>query len=190
MKINFDRFIRDILQDKKKLALAIILIAIFIYVDFFLIWKMQISALKRVNLQIAQIKIGLNNLKSDLAQMSQSGSRIAVSKTKKSIFEDQISWLIEEIYKLGKANNVGLVQLRPGGDVAKEGITTSPGLKATPFLLSLELSSGYHQLVRFIEALESHPVFLSMNSLGIERDKKDIFVQQVKLTLITYVSKR
>jgi hypothetical protein len=189
VKINLEEFIMGVIQDKKKLALVVILIIVFLYVDFFLVWKIQISALKNVNLKITKVKTDLKNFKSDLVQANQSGNKIITSKIKKSIFEDQISWLIEEIYKLSRTNKVELIQIKSTADITRSAALL-PGLKATPFLLTLEATSGYNQLARFIEALESHPVFLAVDSLEIARGGKDIFLQQVKLTLTAYVSKR
>ena len=188
MKIEkIQEAIFKITQDKKKLILVVLCIFIILYLDFSLVLKPQAASLGAVNNKISKIKNGLKNLKTDLARMQASLNKPVALKTKKIISEDQVSWLIEELYKLGTLYNAKISQVRP---IRETKPTPSPIARSLTLLLNLEISCGYHNLVKFLNALENHSVFMAIDELEIRRNEKDIFAQQVKLNLITYVAKK
>lgn len=188
MNIDPRTLISRIVQDKKKSILAIIVGFVILFLDFSLVLKPQVAAVKAINTKIVKIRNDLNSLKIDMAKMQTSLNKASSSKIKKVISEDQKSLLIEEIYKLGSQNNIKILQIRP----AKEEKSKTPVVTAgiLPLLLDVDLSCGYYQLVRFLSAIENDNILMSVNELDIVGNKKNILSHQVKLSLMTYVSKR
>jgi len=60
---------------------------------------------------------------------------------------------------------------------------------ASTFLISIELSSDYHSLGRFINELENSDVLLAVLSLKMISQPLNYFKQRVNLVLVTYVKK-
>jgi hypothetical protein len=75
---------------------------------------------------------------------------------------------------------------------AKEGKPKTPSLVAgfLPISWDIDLSCSYYPLVKFLNALENHSLLISVNELDIVRNEKDILSHKIKLSLMSYVSKR
>jgi hypothetical protein len=61
--------------------------------------------------------------------------------------------------------------------------------KLTALLINLDLLADYHNLGKFIQALEDSPVFMEVQELDISTQLPDYMKQKVTLVLKTYVTK-
>lgn len=164
---------------------------IFIYLDLAFVLKAQTQALGRARPQIAKLKSGLDNLDRDLGRMrdlekKQAGQKQAsLVQVKALVSESEVDSLLEDISGIAKDNNVGIISLekKPYKDEAAQ------AAKFLPLLINLNLSCSYHDLGRFIDALEAGRDFILVAGLVISSGKKDIRLQEAKLTLKTYVTK-
>lgn len=185
MKMKIQEIIIQISQDRKKLLLTVIAACLILYLDFSLVLKSQTAAVKAFNIKVTKLKSELKNLDSDLAKMQDSVDKPDALKDKKIISAGQIHWLIEEIYKLASLHDVKIIQIIPARKtqpVAPGGAASSPYVQ-----LNMELSCGYHPLVKFLNALENHSVIMVVDELEIMRSQKDIFFHLVRSTLNVYI---
>ena len=112
------------------------------------------------------------------------------AQVKKMALPDQMSWIIEEISRLANKQGVKISQIRPerkstGAKSSKESIKQK---NYSLVMFDLELLAGYHQLRKFLAALENHPILMEIEELEIKRGSKDPFEHKVKLELKTYFS--
>ncbi len=194
MKINIQKInvqglqglINKITQDKKKLLLVAMVAIFILYLDCSFVLKSQNAAIKAINIKKAKIKNDLDNLKLDLARMKGPVAK-ATPKTKRIIPGSELSWMIEEIYRLGSEYNVKIVQITPGREAKSAKAGSGTTYLTLPF--NIEVSCGYHSLIKFLKALEAHSVIMAVEELEIIRSQKDIFFHEVKLILNIYVKK-
>jgi Tfp pilus assembly protein PilO len=185
MNINFQSLIVQILQDKKKLALAIMVIVFALYVDLNFILKAQTKAIKSFNHKINQLKNDINSYNLDMNMMQRSGGKPLSTRPKRLLAEGEISWLIEEIYKTSNLYNLKIQQVRPTQAIQHSAAQAKRYLSIP---INIDLYGGYHALVGFIRSLEAQAVIIAVDELEIRRSRKDIFSHEVKLKLNTYVS--
>lgn len=184
-----------IAQDKKNLILAGLVIVIFLYVDFSFILGGQRRAIRAVNAKITGLRAGLQNLEADLKLVEQQQAGLRVGPEKELIAADQIPWVIDEISRLAADKGVRIHQIRPllPRALPERGTARRPAPLAdeekTPALINLELYCGFHQLARFLAALENHSIFLEVAELEISRSDKPMPEQAINLLLRTYVDK-
>lgn len=175
------------MQDKKKLALAVIVLVLLLYVDFNFVLKAQTNAIKSLNTKMAKLKADINSLTLDKNMMQRTQGKTAVSQPKRLIDEGEVSWLIEQIYKTSNLYKVKLRQVRPLSTAR------SAGLRAQNYSvlpINIDLYAGYHALTGFIRSLEQQSVIIKVEELEVRQRSRDIFSHEVKLVLNTYVSKK
>ncbi|MBL7081194.1 MAG: type 4a pilus biogenesis protein PilO [Candidatus Omnitrophica bacterium] len=177
-KINRKDILTKITEDRNKLLLTIFVILVVLCLDFFFGLRPQMRALGAINPKIARLRKDLKNLNSDLIKMQRQETGFMDTEVKKIASSDQIAWVIEEVSRLANEEEVKIFQMKP---VRK--------LPVAKTLIDLEVSAGYHQLGRFLAALENHSIFLEIGTLDIERNNKDPFEHKIRLKLKTYVSK-
>ncbi len=174
--------------DSKKIALIFIISSLFLYLDFSYLLKAQMGWIKKssegivkLNNDIQATEIGLNNMRTIKAQQK----NLPVKKIKKVISDSQLPSLLQEISKLGNANNIRILQIKP----LREPQKAAPGSVFIPVLIGLDLDSGYHSLGKFINDLENNDTFIAVDSFKIEAQPKEVLKHKVSLILKTYVRK-
>lgn len=175
----------------KKYILIGSALLVFIYLDLNFVLKAQTQGLARAGPQIAKLKSNLDNLDRDLGRMrdlkkKQAGqAQSSGVQAKALVLESEVDQLLEDVSGVAKANHADIISLekKPHKDEAAQ------AAKFLPLLVNLNLSCSYHDLGRFIDALEAGRDFISVAGLVILPGKKDIRLQEVKLALKTYVAK-
>ena len=182
------------LNNQKKILIVIFLILI-VYIDSCYILKAQIAGLKSIDPKIARLNTDLANLNRGLENMRLSKSNPAVAPKQKKALpsskilpESQISGLLQEISNAANKFDIKIDQMRPSRQVQKEK-TIIGQEKLIPMLINLDLTSDYHNLGRFIQALENSLVFMSVEEMEISTQLPDYMKQKVTLVLKTYVTK-
>ena len=198
-KLNFQDIKGEILQnlnkisqDRNKLILTVIIIFIFIILDFSFGLKAQIKAIKTINPKIINLAKGFQNIEADLIKMQRQGEGKTVV-AKDVVPADKQAWLIEEISGLANDQDVNISLVRP----VKEAQVTDvvPGQQPpraeqhAVLMIDLEAVAEYHQLGKFLAALENHSIFLQVTKLSIKRSVEKQFKRDIKLRLKTYVGK-
>lgn len=180
-----------IIQDKKKLLLAGFVLLIVLYLDFSLILKSQLKLISRISPRIVRLKEDIKQFNLDLAKMQEAGKKSEIFAMQVIRSEGEIPGLLEKITLLANQQNVRILEIKPGKEKleAKTGRTTPALGGFSPFLIDLNLSCGYHNLGRFLASIERNAVFFEVAALEIKRSAKEAFLQEVRLTLKSYVGK-
>jgi Tfp pilus assembly protein PilO len=182
------------LYSDKRIILGVVICVLAVYLDYTLILKRQFRTAATLKTKIIQLKKDLAVFGQDLKNMQEFKNKQAASdlgqdaRMQKLISEDKISVLLEDISNLATKFDIKIIQVKPNRlSVAQE---KNPLLvKFTAFLISLDLLCDYHNLGKFISALEQGSVFISLENLRISQGQTDYLTQRVSLTLKTYVRK-
>ncbi len=189
-KINRINLIEKFALDNKKIVLILIISSVLLYLDINFLFKAQMNGVKKSGVELVRVKNDLKNLEIGLRNMQDVKSRQKnlsqdKVKAKKIIFESQVALLLQDISKIGNANNIKILQIKPSREAQK----VSAQGKFSPVSISLDLICGYHNLGKFINALENNQAFISVEGLKIEAQPQDVLRQKVSLMLKTYVKK-
>ncbi len=184
--------LNNIQLDKQKKVLIVIFAVFIAYADTNYILKAQLAGLKSLTPQISSLENDLKNLNRDLENMRAAKGNPAleagkaVNKPAKLITESRVSGLLQDISSAANKFDVKIIQIRPSRETGKSVI---PGDKFTAILINLDLISDYHNLGKFINNLESSPVFMGVAELKISTRMPDYLKQKVSLVIRTYASK-
>ncbi len=185
----------NIQLDKQKKILIIIFVVLFTYVDLNYVLKAQTNGLKSADTKIARLNSDLTKLNKDLASMRLANTSAASKaektslKSSKLLAENQISGLLQDIASSANKFNVKIFQIRPNREV-QANTNSAPGQdKLTGYLINLDLICDYHNLGRFINALENSLVYMGIQELKIVTQLPDYMKQKVTLVVKTYVIK-
>lgn len=184
--------LKNIQLNTQKKTLIVIFFILIAYVDSAYILKAQRGGLKSLDQRVARSKKELADLNSGLENMrafkNKSGLAQKVPKSSRILSEKQVSELLEEISNTANKFNIKISQIWPSRQAQKG--KTAPGQgNLTSQLINLDLVSDYHNLGRFIQALEDSPVFMGVQDLEINAQLPDYMKQKVSLVLKTYVTK-
>ena len=184
----------DIQLDKQKKILIVIFFVLIAYLDMNFIFKAQMAGLNSLEPKIARIEKDLANLNRDLESMRAAKDKPrmtwqkAVIKSSKIISESQISGVLQDISKEANKFDIKISQIHPGREVKT--VKPAAGMdKFIPYLINLDLVCDYHNLGKFINALENFPVFVGVEELKISTQLPDYMKQKADLVLKTYVTK-
>jgi len=183
--------------DNKKALLIIAIALLFVYLDYAFVLKLQLRNLKNSGPNIQKLKNDLSDLSLQLARMQEAKAKQqqtkqdALAKAKKFIREEEIPSLLEDISGAAKENNIELIQIKPlHRRQAALNTREAAAEKFNPILISLSLSCGYHELVRFLSNLEGREVFIAVEELEVSARQKDYLKHKVTLTLKAYAEKK
>ncbi|MDD5120512.1 MAG: type 4a pilus biogenesis protein PilO [Candidatus Omnitrophica bacterium] len=184
----------NIQLDNQKKILIVIFCVLIVYVDLSFILKAQVSGLKSLDPKIARIEKDIANLNRDLESMRVSKDKQSVrlekapAKSSKILSENQISGLLKDISRQANKFDIMISQIRPSYEV-KTAKTSGVSDKFIPYLINLDLVCDYHNLGKFINALEHSQVFMGVSELKISTQLSDYMKQKVSLVIKTYVTK-
>jgi Tfp pilus assembly protein PilO len=194
--MTMTELLNNILQDKKKLLLAGVLVFILFYFDLTVILKMQIGSVRTMGSKITKLKNDLTTFENDLKRMQEVKSKNTHSsgneakKIKKVISEDQVPALLEKISNLANQNNVLVAQIKPSRDTSKvKQDKNALSEKLGAFLIDMNISASYHNLGRFVSGLENDEVLMGLQSIKINAKQQDYLRQNINLLIRAYVKK-
>ena len=194
-KLSALRALERLELDNKKIILIILFSVFVLYLDINFVFKNQLQALEKIEPVIVGLKKDLENLKSDLGKMQElKKKQIEPSqkalKAKKIIPSEQLASLLQNLSDIANKNDVKIEQIKPVKDTQISKQDKLPGMdKFQPVLITLGLTSDYHNLGKFINDIESGQIFISVESAKITSQQADFFKQKVNLVLKTYVKK-
>ncbi|MFH1281366.1 MAG: type 4a pilus biogenesis protein PilO [Candidatus Omnitrophota bacterium] len=180
--------------DNQKKILIVIFFVLIAYVESNFILKAQRAGLSRLDVKIVKLNTDLLNLNRGLEEMRTSKSKFAlpgqkeITRSSRILLESQVSELLQEISNVANKFNIKISQIRPIRQAQKEKSAIGQD-KLSLVLINLDLVCDYHNLGRFIQALENSSVFMGVQGLDISTQLPDYLKQKVKLVLKTYVTK-
>ncbi len=199
--IDIATLTNKLIADKKKLLLAVLIVLVFLYVDFAYILKAQMQGFSATNKKVAKVSKDLDALNKDIKNMQivkiklADGEKKAVSKEKTILSENQITSLLQDIEGIEQKSGMEIVQMKHGtvtaGSAKKKGqVAAEPALgQLIPYDISLDINGDYHHLGAFINEIENAQVFVLVQGIKISPSVNDVTKQKISLTLKTYVKK-
>jgi len=194
-KIKNIKILNQLDLDNKKIMLIALVSAIVFYIDINFIFMAQLKGFNKAQTEITRIKKDINNFKAESKKIKELESKQvspkAGLKEKRIITEAQFASLLQDISKIANNNEVKILQLKP----FRQSLPANQDAKVkalgsfTPFLILLDLSSGYHNLGKFINGLENLESFVKVQEIKIEPFEDTYLNQKVNLVLVTYVKK-
>ncbi|MDO8748165.1 MAG: type 4a pilus biogenesis protein PilO [Candidatus Omnitrophota bacterium] len=181
----------------KKNILIALGIALFLYIDCVFILGSQTKSLKSISAKLKTAKKDLAEYKGYGADTQGLQNDLEAIKEKSLIMENMVfgdanmSLLLDDISRKAHLCGVKILQINPQSQASLSKDKTEPsaeisGFKLQPIELKTELSSGYHQLGKFLSRLEENPL-IAVSGLKIVRDNLDLAKQKTSLTLRVYV---
>lgn len=183
-------FATKITGDRNKLILAGIVVLAILFIDFSFVLTSQRRGVRAVNSEIARLSKSLSDLEADLVKMQRQEVGLPASQEKGLVSVGQLPWVIEELSRLSNEQGVKIFQVRLARTPLTQKASGRPAetKQYLSVLINIEGSAGYHQLGRFLAALESHSVFMEVKELSIGRREKNPFEHDINLVLRTYVN--
>lgn len=183
IKILLDKFhaLKTQGLDNKKVALIMLSCLIIIYIDFAILFKLQLKGIKTVSPKVAKLKTDIHQLSKGLANLKikQVEIKKGQPRVKKIVLEREIPSLLERISVMANKNNVRIIKILPSKDT-----------KSTSYILiGLDLTCDYHNLGSFLNDLENSQDFIAVEEIKIRSDMSNYFQQNVNLMLRIYVKK-
>ena len=174
---------------QKKLLMGLLLgVGLIAWTNFFFLPQRQIWVKRRPEVQklreeIIRTERDLTHLKT----LEENRSRLAVQVEMKYLEtppQEQLPELLERIAQTARVSKVALSSLKPSADLN----ALSPGLSGYLELpLSIQFSAGYHQIGKFLDALESSEDLLRVQKLEIRSASGDVLKHKANLTLQAYL---
>ena len=182
-----------------------------LYFDLAFVFSMQVKGLASVTPKITKLKNDIAAIKKEFANMEKikkeegPGEEDASLKSKKIVLADEMPALLERISKVANVNNVRIMQINSFKEEVPKGKTKKPAKpkgKAekkdkvsleenfSPYLITMELLSGFHNLGSFLAGMDaSLDTVVSLVEVSVSADPQDYLHQEVSLVLRTYVKK-
>jgi len=185
----------NIKLDKQKKILIVLFFVLISYVDLAYILKAQKSGLDRLNTKVKRLSSDLATLSVGLETMRVSQSKKdlltqktkATNKTMQLLPEEQISGLLQDISNESNKFNVSIIKMNPSREA--KNASDIAGDKLKPLYINLDLVCNYHELGKFINALENYPIYMVVAELKILTQMTNYMKQKAVLVLKTYVTK-
>ena len=187
------------LKQKKNILIALG-IALFLYIDYAYILSPQTKSLKSISLKFKTAKKDLAEYEGYGADTRGLQNDLEAIKKKSLIMEDMVfadadmPLLLGDISRKADFCGVKILQINPQSQISHSKDKTEPpveisGFKLQPIEIKTELSSGYHQLGKFLSQLEENPL-IAVSDLKMVRDNFDLAKQKTSLTLRVYVRQK
>jgi Tfp pilus assembly protein PilO len=176
------------LDDKKIVAVILVLLIVVIFLDFRFITGKQVQGIRSLGPKIAKLQKDTDSVKKDLARIKalkskQAEPQISLAKARKIVSQEEIAYILQQVSEMANKNDVRIMQMKPSQE---KGAQTE---KLIPLLITLDLVCDYHHLGKFINDMENGQIFLAVQGMKISSQAQDILKQNVSLAVKTYVKK-
>lgn len=195
-KVSSLKMLEKLDLDNKKLIMIIMILLIFLYLDYNFLLKLQFAALKTSEPKILSLKKDLDNLSKDLEKMQELKKKQivpdqkALSKIKKIVPSEQLASLLQDLSNIANKNDIMIEQIKPSKEAQGPKQEKIVGIdKFQPVLITLDLTCDYHHLGKFINDIEEGQTYILVQGMKIKSQPGEYFKQKVNLLLKTYVKK-
>jgi len=195
--------LQDLARDKKKLAIAGVVLVFFLYADFSFVIAAQIKGLADLKQKIVSLRRDIESLNNDIKLIRTTASKASSLVTNKKLpLEKEIPSLMQNISAIANEFGVRIMQIdstKEATNLVKKGRRAkskkgdkSPAQKESQVSVSivkikLDMVASYHKLGNFINEIENAEKLCIVDELSIARDPSDPTKQKVNMVLKTYV---
>ena len=162
--------------------------------DILILMRPQLVLLGRTTRKANTISRELKTARRDIKAIESFRKRLEVLMGKDSIAgaaflkEEEMPVALDKISRLAKQNNVKIIQMKPvKEDERKVANIQSTAVYELP--IQIEASCGYHQLGKYINALEQENIFMNVAALEIVSNPSDSFHHKVSMIVLAYILK-
>lgn len=191
---------KELNPKQKKNILIALGIAMFLYIDYAYILMPQITSLKNISAKLKTAKKYLADYAGYGTDTVGLQNDLEAIKRKNLIMEDMVfadadmPLLLDDTSRMAQSCGVKILQINPRSQISPSRDKVEPsaeitGFKLQPVEVKIELSSGYHQLGKFLSRLEENPL-IAVSDLKVVRDNLDLAKQKTSLTLRVYVRQK
>jgi type IV pilus assembly protein PilO len=187
---NLSAMLANIRKDPKQMMVIIssaVIFVLFVYLAFIL--KPQVASISEVRGKLGKLNADLKTARSDIAKISSMKDAIEsynkkIGQYEKTLpTEDGISSLLESLSEMAKNANMRIAGIVP--IERKESEVENRVYKEIP--ITITAKAGYHELGRFLSALENSDRFMKVTDMQIKADKISPKKHDVELLVVTYV---
>ncbi len=181
------------IREKDKQIIYLVLFTIIIVIDLMVILGWQLRLLFKYFNTSNERKQSIELLESDIRNLDKYKLEITdldkkVNNLKLLVSEEEdISALIENISHLADSSDIKITQIKPEMDMDEKKFVGTKEDKFSQIEIQIVAKSDFHQLGSFVSKIESAKNFLKFTSLELETDNRNYFIQNVNLSLISYV---
>jgi len=183
----------DVKLDRNKKILIVLFCVILVYVDVNYVLKMQTASLKKISANLSKLKTDFDKFNKDTQEMNRIKGNPALMKAKpqgakRIISDSDVSGLLQDIAGSANKSDIKILQIKPLKDISPA--DKVPGAdKFSPLTITLDTICDYHQLGKFINALENGEIYMRVAEIRISTQQADYFKQRASLAIKTYVKK-
>jgi len=182
------------IKEKDKKIVFVTLFVIFIVLDMAMLLGWQYRLFSKNSETLTKKKQAMANMERDISNLDRIKKEAGDIEKKTgdlclSIKEgENVSALIEDISKLANNSGVKITQIKPVMDDVNFATVDIKDVRLHEIEIQIVGQSGFHQLGDFISKVESAENFFRVVSLSIDPNDKDYNVQNIKLSLRTYIN--
>ncbi|MDD5006067.1 MAG: type 4a pilus biogenesis protein PilO [Candidatus Omnitrophica bacterium] len=180
--------------EKNKQIILLVILAIIVVADLAIIGGWQYNLLSRYSRDVSSKEKSIAALERDIRNLDKNKQEMAELDEKNNNFkimivdEKDIAVLIEKISNLADDSGVKIIQIKPLMDNSDLNIIEAKDSKFREIEIQIVGKADFHQLGNFVSSLESASNFFKVSSLDIESQDKDYLVQNIRLSLTTFVN--
>ncbi|MBZ0165567.1 MAG: type 4a pilus biogenesis protein PilO, partial [Candidatus Omnitrophica bacterium] len=148
---------------------GVVLLTVFL-LDYFLLMAPQLNTLAKINPEIKILREDIDKARNDIARIGQYQSQVKKfqedinQENKKVELRDEVPLILEHISRVADQNKVILNQIMP--NVIDSQIVLENDERIYYDLpIDIEARASYHDLGRFINAIEQGPIFLKVGEM-------------------------
>lgn len=184
-------------NQQKKAVLWALLAVIAAWIDFTFVLRLQWNSYKRISAKLQELSASLGqynknssyyrNLVLEYGRLQKKHADI-----EKNVYsEAAVPLFLDDISKLAYSFDVKIMQVKPKSVSADKtkGADKALSLNFHPLLFEFDLSCAYHQLGKFLSALERNPL-VEVSAVKVASEGEGSLRQKAALTLKVYVQKK
>ena len=183
-----------VIKEKDKQIVYSVIFAVIIIMDLIFILGWQWRSLINSYKEASERKQDIVAFESDIRNLEANKKEIIilVEKIKSMelliIDEIDVSALVENISNLANSSGVKINQIKPVIDNNDPKFLQTEDAKFGEIEIQIIAKADFHQLGNFISKIESAKNFLKLFSLEIVTDNRNYFVQNISLSLKSFVN--
>lgn len=168
------------------------IVFLILFLDFIILLRPQLSILGQMRRQISGLAGSIKTTRKDSASIEQFKKQLVVLQERigaageRIVSEEEIPLVLENISKIAKQTNLKITQIRPAKESEKM-VATSPMGKIYELPVFVESRCGFHQLGRFVNALEGSKIFMDIAEMELAPIPEDTLRLNAKMVLKTYI---
>lgn len=175
MKSNLKESIRSKMDgmDAKMfyVILGVALLAVFL-LDYFLLMSPQLNTLTKINPEIKQLQEDITKAKNNSQRLPQYEGQVVQleadikQENTKVELRDEVPLILEHISRIASENKVKINQIMPNV-IDSEIVLENDERIYYDLPIDIEAKAAYHNVGRFVNAIEKGPIFLSVGELTV-----------------------